>query len=606
MKTLLAAVIPFVIATSDPASAVETHRIWPSNLSPQELSHRLEEGARRPLGSRENPVRVFMPEGEREYLSRLRCSDGAAPAFGRTGSYRDPGVYGHVVDIYDVRCRSGDPPSTEILMDMYFADHVETGAPAGFTLVASNAGSGNTPPASRPPEDSERLQLARQLAEIFWPRSDESAAVGSSVRLMEGLWALTSGFSVSGMEFAEPQFTESLKTGARRAWLQSRELKVRAYAEKLTVDDLRTALAFYRSSAGRAAIQARATFMAKVVDQKRRTEDPYFGLPTYLPTAAERAFEASSAGRAVAEIESPDALADELQRPIDATEADYCAQVNCSIDHRIFFMTMAGWISRSRARGEHAMSGTTAAELFSDLQVLALVRAACVGDTEAIAAAAKRGANPNFVGQEALTPGLVHQTVTPLLWAVDCGNVVGIGALLKAGADPNQRESFGATPVTVAAANPNPAILQLLLKEGGDPNAHDESRTALEIAVEAESGFEYVMKVPKERVRANWDALLAAGADPDRLSPQGAALIETAAMSRRFEVVEQLIDRGWQGDMVSLGRTLETSEEAGHFFPGALAALHRVKARLAARGVRFPVGALMDLKRDARGFYVQP
>ncbi|MBP7650773.1 MAG: hypothetical protein KA085_04280 [Phenylobacterium sp.] len=120
-----------------PAPAAEPHKMWPNSLSPEELSLRLEEGARRPLGSRENPIRVFRPDGERDYLSRLRCSDGVAPAFSRIGSYGPkPGIYGHIVDAYQVVCRSGDPAEATLLMDMYFADHTETAAPLGFTLQA--------------------------------------------------------------------------------------------------------------------------------------------------------------------------------------------------------------------------------------------------------------------------------------------------------------------------------------------------------------------------------------------------------------------------------------------------------------------------------------
>jgi hypothetical protein len=88
-----------------------------------------------PLGSRENPVRVNMPVGERAYLARLRCSDGAAPSFEREGS-AGPGVFGSIVDIYDVRCRDAEPRESEIWMDMYHPEHRETAAPPEFTIVS--------------------------------------------------------------------------------------------------------------------------------------------------------------------------------------------------------------------------------------------------------------------------------------------------------------------------------------------------------------------------------------------------------------------------------------------------------------------------------------
>jgi hypothetical protein len=87
------------------------------------------------LGSEQNPVRVNMPPGEREYLSRLRCSDGVAPRFERLGS-AGGAADGHILDIYDVRCAGGEPRASQIWMDMYHPQHVETAAPPGFTLVA--------------------------------------------------------------------------------------------------------------------------------------------------------------------------------------------------------------------------------------------------------------------------------------------------------------------------------------------------------------------------------------------------------------------------------------------------------------------------------------
>jgi hypothetical protein len=86
------------------------------------------------LGSQQNPVRVNMPPGERAYLSRLRCSDGAAPSFSRMGS-SDGGGDGHILDVYAVRCAAGEPRESEIWMDMYHPTHTERGAPPGFTLV---------------------------------------------------------------------------------------------------------------------------------------------------------------------------------------------------------------------------------------------------------------------------------------------------------------------------------------------------------------------------------------------------------------------------------------------------------------------------------------
>jgi hypothetical protein len=89
-----------------------------------------------PLGSRENPVRVSMPQGQHAYLRRLRCSNDKAPTFERVGNF-GPGVFGSIIDGYQVTCTGDGPPAeTMIYMDMYHPDHDETAAPPGFTFKA--------------------------------------------------------------------------------------------------------------------------------------------------------------------------------------------------------------------------------------------------------------------------------------------------------------------------------------------------------------------------------------------------------------------------------------------------------------------------------------
>lgn len=99
-----------------------------------DLERRIAEASRHPLGSRENPVRVSAPQGQRAYLARLRCTGGQAPSFQRVGNFGF-GVFGSIIDGYDVRCAGGEPRQSMIFMDMYHPGHDEQGAPAGFTLV---------------------------------------------------------------------------------------------------------------------------------------------------------------------------------------------------------------------------------------------------------------------------------------------------------------------------------------------------------------------------------------------------------------------------------------------------------------------------------------
>lgn len=99
-----------------------------------DLAEALAAAAAHPLGTRENPVRVGGPEGERAYIARLRCGDGTAPRVGQRAN-AGVGAFGTIVDVYSLDCGSAAPGRFELVMDMYHAEHRETRAPAGFTLV---------------------------------------------------------------------------------------------------------------------------------------------------------------------------------------------------------------------------------------------------------------------------------------------------------------------------------------------------------------------------------------------------------------------------------------------------------------------------------------
>ncbi len=89
-------------------------------------------GAAAELGSKENPVRSFMPYGEREYLMRLRCPDGVVPEFDRVGSV-GRGPYGNILDAYEISCLASGT-GTAVFMDMYHPDYREMRPIPGFTL----------------------------------------------------------------------------------------------------------------------------------------------------------------------------------------------------------------------------------------------------------------------------------------------------------------------------------------------------------------------------------------------------------------------------------------------------------------------------------------
>ncbi len=111
-----------------------------------------------PGTSKEDAIEVCRPAGERAYLRRLHCPDGASPSFDRVGSFGwrfhpPPGVSGvrvedslldpqrriqpgeidqHVIDGYRVVCGRD---AYMVFLDMYHCGDPPTPvAPPGFTL----------------------------------------------------------------------------------------------------------------------------------------------------------------------------------------------------------------------------------------------------------------------------------------------------------------------------------------------------------------------------------------------------------------------------------------------------------------------------------------
>ena len=129
--------LAFQPPTSDEIDdALEKMLAGESQVQGAELQRRIEVAAAHPLGSQQNPVRAAMPEGQRAYLRRLRCADGAVPAFSRIGNF-GAGVYGNIIDGYRLRCSGAAPADSVVYMDMYHRGHVEERPVPGFTIVPS-------------------------------------------------------------------------------------------------------------------------------------------------------------------------------------------------------------------------------------------------------------------------------------------------------------------------------------------------------------------------------------------------------------------------------------------------------------------------------------
>ena len=112
---------------------------WGERVEGPELSVRISEAAKHPLGSWENPVRVYTVEGRRAYLSRLRCPDGSRPRFGRP-TMSGAGIYGSLIEVNTADCVGRSRVHAIIYIDLDHPGRRETAAPAGFTLAREGAG----------------------------------------------------------------------------------------------------------------------------------------------------------------------------------------------------------------------------------------------------------------------------------------------------------------------------------------------------------------------------------------------------------------------------------------------------------------------------------
>jgi len=96
------------------------------------------------------------------------------------------------------------------------------------------------------------------------------------------------------------------------------------------------------------------------------------------------------------------------------------------------------------------------------------------GDRDAALAMIRAGANVNQTQSEGSSP---------LLWAVYQVDVELVAALLRSEADPNSANNFGATPLAEAVRLANPVLVSRLLDAGADPNmTNEDGQTPLMLA----------------------------------------------------------------------------------------------------------------------------
>ena len=156
--------------------------------------------------------------------------------------------------------------------------------------------------------------------------------------------------------------------------------------------------------------------------------------------------------------------------------------------------------------------------------------------------------------------------VTPLSLACTNGSVAMIQELLKAGADPNSTTEAGETAVMTAARTGNLEAVKALLALGSDLNQQEARRgqTALMLAIEQDhppiarlliqrgadvnarstGGFTPLLFAAQQGDLDSMQALLAAGAQLDGITPEWGSALVVAAARGHEEIALFLLEQG--------------------------------------------------------------
>ena len=131
-----------------------------------------------------------------------------------------------------------------------------------------------------------------------------------------------------------------------------------------------------------------------------------------------------------------------------------------------------------------------------------------------------------------LQAGIPAESGGALADAVERGNPAIVTALIRAGADVNNRDAYGQSLVMRAASQGRHEIVKLLTDAGADPNVRNDYRID-PLAAAAEQGQVETVKV-----------LLAAGANPLQRNTSGGTALSVAVLRGYGELVQILIDAG--------------------------------------------------------------
>lgn len=191
----------------------------------------------------------------------------------------------------------------------------------------------------------------------------------------------------------------------------------------------------------------------------------------------------------------------------------------------------------TNAAAEERLGGMGLSEAFPDAQVAAMVAAARSGNFREVDTLIAKGADVNYRGA---------QGITPIAWVVAAGDSRAAAHLLDAKADPNAKLPKNSSAMSIAVELGTPAMLEQLLKKGGNPNLRGQDDDPLL--------HRAAYKQRKEQI----DLLLKYGADINGVNEHDKGTAAAAAIVvGRFDLAVYLVERGLNANLQELGATAE-------------------------------------------------
>ncbi|MDO5734870.1 MAG: ankyrin repeat domain-containing protein [Propionibacteriaceae bacterium] len=168
-------------------------------------------------------------------------------------------------------------------------------------------------------------------------------------------------------------------------------------------------------------------------------------------------------------------------------------------------------------------SGPDPSQWWTSSQDLTLAKAVAAGEKAEISRLIRDGANPNAIGIDG---------ITMLQWSATARSLDGMAGLLEMGATPDLPGKGGEPPLHSAAWT-QPAMVELLLQAGSDPDV-----------VRAATGTTALKIACLQNDEPVFTLLVDAGADVDWTDPNRGRPIDTCASTQSGALVLRLLELG--------------------------------------------------------------